>query len=235
MDYITFFFAIAHSEADYLRETMKSYDIGHYLMTMETKDGSHAATKGQHFHFVVQMSPEIYHKFSKRVITKYKLVGQARNGVGRQYGKTLDPIRNLEKLKQYVVKEGNLTNIHTDLCKEEIAILIEKSYKKEEAKSTETELLIYLGKVPLSKWISVQEHYLHESLDILYHNCAVNYDSLTMAVIQFHLEKDKRVPPPSSIKCIVKTFISQIDIPILLRCKLLQVLMDIRNPFSQRL
>lgn len=229
MDWISFFFAVSHSEADYLEETMKGYDIGSYIMAMETCE-KHTATKGQHFHFCVEMDAETYHKFSKRVFTKYKLCGTSKGGKTRQYGK-VDKIRNIELMKQYCVKEADTANIRTNLSQEDIALLIEKSYKKAESSSTEAEILLYLGKIDLLKWIDIQQYHLHEQLELNYSNCALNYDCLVAGVIRFHLEKDKRVPPPSSIKCFVKNFICECNLPHEYKCKLLQKLMDIRNPF----
>lgn len=231
MIYLAFFCACFHTEFDYLETRLKEYDIGNYIIAAETAvTGVHPSTDGQHFHFMVEMETDTYHRFSKSVFTdKYKLQGRARNGVGRQYGKVTQ-IENIEKMKQYTVKNNNL---RTSLSPEEIATLIEKSFIKEEKKSIENELMEYLGELKLRKWVVLIDHRIHESFDLCQLNCGLNYTSLTKGVIQFYLDKTMRVPPPALIKSYIKHFCSQLSLDMDNKCKLLMQLMDIRNPFVQ--
>ena len=97
-------------------------------------------------HFLVEMTPEEYHRFSKRVfIDKFKLRGRAKKGNPRQYGK-VSKIENVEKMKQYTLKEGDYIS---NLSPEELQDLYEKSYKKAEDIDDIQELYKYLGTLKL--------------------------------------------------------------------------------------
>jgi len=108
MEYIAFMAAIAHSEFGYLEEILKEYDIGEYLIAAEVTDTAHTETKGEHFHFVVQMNDKDYHKFSKRVfIDKFKLRGKAIKDKPRQYGR-VKKIEDFNRMCAYTIKDGNI-------------------------------------------------------------------------------------------------------------------------------
>jgi hypothetical protein len=84
-------------------------------------------SNGEHMHFYVEMFPKDYLRFAKRVfIDKYKLKGKASGGVGRQYGKVKN-IENLERMKAYTIKDGN---IRTNMTEKEIDALKEIAFEK---------------------------------------------------------------------------------------------------------
>lgn len=125
---------IPHSEIDYVIETLVGYkSVGEYLIGLETGDY-------EHMHFVVQMSKEDYHRFSKRVfIGKYKLRGKAMKGEPRQYGK-VKAIDNLERMQSYTLKDGN---IRTNMSDEKISVLQQQSFKKNEKQTFRQEMVQY--------------------------------------------------------------------------------------------
>jgi len=142
MEYLAFFFAIHHTEIDWLEEKLKTYlqDPNNYVMSMETSTTTHQETEGQHIHILATMGSSEYKKFSTIVIRKYKLSGKAQNGKGRQYGK-LNVIRDLGKMLSYTLKDNNF---RTNMDEQLIKTAYDKSYKKEEKLDEETKIMNYI-------------------------------------------------------------------------------------------
>ncbi len=228
MEWIAFFFAVKHTEFDYLIETLLEYTVGGYIVAAETASNAHKDTGGEHFHFCCEMSNEDYHKFSKRVKIKYSLSGQARNGQARQYGK-VDKINNIEKMKAYCLKDGN---IRSNLEPEELDRLKEKSYKKEEKKKFEVELNDYLAKnddlrVPLVRIDPTGTNGAY----IDYAQCAIVFNKATRIILEYHILKEVRIPPPSLLKNYIKNYFLSLTMNEYFKSRILRRFMDIRNPF----
>lgn len=137
-----------HSEIDFIEETLKSYDIGGYLIGLE-KDPY------EHYHFAVEMTDKDYHNFSKRVFKdKFKLRGRATKGKCRQYGKEKN-VKDVEKMLSYTAKDKN---VRTNLEDSKIKDIIAKSFKKVER----LEFLDECAKELETKW---NNHYI-ELVDI---------------------------------------------------------------------
>lgn len=229
MNYLAFMGALEHSHFDYLENTLKEYDIGSYIVSAEVSSTSHEATKGQHFHFLVEMTDQDYTRFSKRVfIDKFKLRGRAVKGLPRQYGK-VKQIENLEQMKRYTVKDGNF---RTNLTDTEIQELVENSFQKDEKKKIQDELMeILLEQFHNLEWFDVR-YGIKDSLD--YDECSRNYIKITRFVITWYLDKDMRPPPPSTYKSICINFIHKLKKYVNEdKAVILIALMDIRNPFSR--
>jgi len=145
-----FYAAIKHEHKDEVLKILSEYDIGKYIIGLETAESTHSESSGQHMHFLVQMYPKDYTRFAKRVfIDKYNLRGRALADKPRQYGKVKN-IENIQKMMCYTVKDGNLmSNMDEDTIQE----LIKQSFKKEDRK-TEYEKLYeavtaYVKEVPI--------------------------------------------------------------------------------------
>lgn len=221
--------ALDHSHFDYLENTLKEYDIGSYIVSAEVSSTSHEATKGQHFHFLVEMTDQDYTRFSKRVfIDKFKLRGRAVKGLPRQYGK-VKQIENLEQMKRYTVKDGNF---RTNLTDTEIEELVENSFQKDEKKKIQDELMDVLQEQFHNlEWFDVR-YGIHDSLD--YEACSRNYTDITRYVIKWYLDKDMRPPPPSTYKSICINFIHKLKKYVNQdKALILIAMMDIRNPFTR--
>lgn len=133
------FFACGKPDDDtynYYENTLLEYDVQGYIISQEIAKGSHKRWDGGHYHFMVQMTDEDYHKMTKRVKEKYNLNGRAKNGVSREYGK-VKQIEKLERAKAYTVKDGNY---RTNLPQATIQKLYEESHEKEEIKTQAEEL-----------------------------------------------------------------------------------------------
>lgn len=130
---------IDHEHIEYVKETLVKYlkENAQYIIAQE-------AHPYEHMHFLCEMTPSEYHKFSKVVFKdKFKLRGRASQGQSRQYG-VMSNIRDLNKAKQYTVKDGKLV---TNMDDDEIKQLIKDSYKKQETiKDLKEECVDYVVK-----------------------------------------------------------------------------------------
>lgn len=122
--WIACMFHIHKEEFDSIESTLLDYDIQGYLIGFEE-------TPYHHYHLLFQGTDTIYNAFSKRLIEKYNLRGSAKQGKSRQYGR-ISKIKDLEKLKSYTVKDGD---IRTNLSQEEVTKIIEDSFKKDKVKT----------------------------------------------------------------------------------------------------
>lgn len=96
------FFTLGEEHFDYLEDTLKTYDIGQYLIGFEiTPD----AKKKEHFHVLFEGTDQIWNAFSKKVVQDHKLRGKGKGN--RKYGKVSKDIRDFEKMCSYTLKEGN--------------------------------------------------------------------------------------------------------------------------------
>ncbi len=119
---------------DYLENKLKTYQIGQYIIAAETKPYDH-------YHFIAYMSDDTYRNFAKSVFKdKFKLRGQARNGLPRQYGKTKD-IKDPTRMMAYTVKDGNF---RTDFSEQQIEALVKQSFEKKESKDLLQECIEYV-------------------------------------------------------------------------------------------
>jgi len=128
-----FMAAIKHEEKDNIIKYLEEYidEDASYLVSMETADDSHIETEGQHFHFAVCMSEKTYDKFRKTIlVNRYKLRGQAKKGLPRQYG-CIRNVRDETKFLTYMTKEKNENLIFRNIDLDQIQQYIEDSYKKE--------------------------------------------------------------------------------------------------------
>ncbi len=176
------------------------------------------------------MNDQDYTRFAKRVfIDKFQLRGRAVKGRPRQYGK-VKQIENLEQMKRYTVKDGD---IRTNLTDTEIEQLVENSFQKDEKKKIADELMEELQeKFHQLEWFDVR-YGTHDSLD--YEACSWNYSQITRYVIKWYLDKDMRPPPPSSYKTIAINFIDKLKKYVNQdKALILIAMMDIKNPFSLR-
>lgn len=131
MEYLAFMAALRHCEIESVIEDLGQYEIGTYLIGLETATGVHLDTEGQHMHFLVQIKLKDYNAFVKRIfVDKYKLRGRALKDKPKQYGK-VKKIEDLGRLMSYTVKDGN---VHTNMSQHELDVYCQASFKKREDK-----------------------------------------------------------------------------------------------------
>lgn len=124
--WIACYFAVLHSEKDYIKEKVLHHCVGKYIISRETCE-THKRTNGQHFHVVAEMSDTSYHKLCKNMKDKYKLNGRANNGEPKQYGK-VNTIKDINRMLAYSIKDGDY---ETNLEPEKIEELKKISFVKE--------------------------------------------------------------------------------------------------------
>lgn len=229
MNYLAFFAAIKHSNADYLIETLTEYNIGTYIVGKEVTHDSHKETDGEHFHFLVQMEDTDYHKYAKRVFKdKFNLTGRATKGCPRQYGKVKN-IENLERMKAYTVKSKNVIS---NMEQQELERIMEQSFEREDKLKIRDELFKKLECIKLQDWFT-DDFYSYKEGDAI--DCSAsadNYQLLSISVIKFFIESEKPIPAPSVIKRYLIDYVqTSCKNPWGMRAKLVYMMMDIRNPF----
>ena len=199
---IGFFVALDHSFKDDLVKEIESYldDDAKYILAMEVAKDKHVETKGEHFHFVGDMSQKQYDTFRKTILVKkYKRQGVARNGVGRQYGK-IGKIRDETKLMQYTCKDNNIIYRKIDL--ETIQYMIQNSYKKEERQFPFKELMEYL-KTNSNNYYQIEEDngWITDS--------HIEYYKIEFDIIQFYLDNStcEKTLTRSQIKSITTKYL----------------------------
>lgn len=122
-NWVAFMAHIAETEFDTIEEILKEYNPQRYIIALEKEPYNH-------YHFMVQIeNPEkFYTKYRKRVfIDKYKLRGQAKKELCRQYGKVKD-IEDLEKMASYTIKNEDFRVYNIE--QEELDNLIDKAFNK---------------------------------------------------------------------------------------------------------
>lgn len=134
----SFFGAIMHSNEYEIYRIWREYEtsIGQYVISKEiAENGAHSETNGEHFHFCAQMTNDTYHRISKRLFKDtFKLRGQARDGLPKQYGK-VTVIRDPARMIAYCLKDGDYkTNIPTDELEQYKKISFKKVQTTEQKK-----------------------------------------------------------------------------------------------------
>lgn len=115
--WIACYFAVFHSEKDYVKEKVLHHVVGDYIISKEICQ-THKQTRGQHFHVVAQMTDSSYHKLCKNMKDKYKLQGRCKDGEPKQYGK-VNKIRDIDRMLAYSLKDGDYeTNIEPEKIEE---------------------------------------------------------------------------------------------------------------------
>lgn len=120
-----------------------------YLVGLETAPKAHPQTNGQHYHILADMTKAQYDSFRKTIlVNKMGLQGQARNGIGRQYG-IVKNIRDDTKMMSYTLKNNNIIYKNIDL--KTIQDSYSKSYITKSPKNFVDEIMTYLMTIDLYK------------------------------------------------------------------------------------
>ncbi len=173
-----FFLAIKHEHKDQLWEYLQNYlhPSARIVMAWETSQTAHKETNGEHFHIACDMSDNTYEAFKKTIILKqFKLRGQARDGIGRQYGLISEKkLRDETKFLTYTIKNNNYTFRNIDL--ETLQQLYSQSYIKDEKVSEDQLVCDYL----LDNRI---EHQVQH----------INYENIERFILMHYMNKGKRL------------------------------------------
>lgn len=148
---IAFFAALHHDQSANLIKYIEQYITdasASYLIALETSKNTHLETQGQHIHICINSTTFNYDTFRNTILkNKYSLQGQARNGIGRQYGKIKD-VRDETKLLTYCCKEANNNIYFKNIDLKTIQEYITNSFKKESHLSLFEKLMEHLTNIP---------------------------------------------------------------------------------------
>ena len=103
------------------------YSIDEYLIAFEATN-----EKGEdkpHYHFIVYTTDKNVTNLIQYFVKKYSLSTKGQKGGRRRYGRLKQPIQNLERLKVYCAKEGNVRSSYDD---DILNDLYRKSFKKDD-------------------------------------------------------------------------------------------------------
>lgn len=183
MDYIAFYCALKHSpeNEDFLIKSLLSYDIGSYLVVREIAEFTHQLTNGEHYHFLVQMSNEDYTRFRKRVfLDHYKLRGQAKKGLPRQYGK-VNYLKNPDRMAVYMMKDFNQEEkeksvVATTMSDSQLETWHQQSFKKGEKEAYRDKVEAYVMESLLESHKDVLLQVMGETYAS--NNCAIQVQEL---------------------------------------------------------
>ena len=166
------------------------------LVGMETAEGTHLETNGEHYHIVAGMTEKVYDKFRKTIlVNKMNLRGRATANHSRQYGRVKN-ILDETKMMQYTCKDKNIYYRNIDLKK--IQELLEKSYSKP------LHWLDFYKK--LMKHLVSQEHkfFLPGITD------EIQYEQIEMAALEFFIKehrKDEKKLNRAQLKSYVQNYL----------------------------
>lgn len=164
---IAFFCAIPHDQSSNLIKYIDQYITdasASYLISMETSTNTHLETQGQHFHICIKSSTFNYDTFRNSILkNKFNLQGQAKNNIGRQYGKVKN-IRDETKLLTYCCKENNNNIISKNMDLKTIQEYIEKSFKKESHLTLFEKLMKHLADIPY-KQVTIEFYCYYAALE----------------------------------------------------------------------
>ena len=153
--WIAFMCHLPHTEFEYLINEVDKLDAP-YIISAE-------AGKYEHFHFLTKITERQYNTFVTRVFyKKYKLRGQARGGMPRQYGKVKE-INDLSKMMAYTIKDKNF---RTNMDSDEIEHILKKKItevtnSKIETREIKEKMIDYVNeKMPM--YMSNQMYRRHE-------------------------------------------------------------------------
>ena len=131
----------------------KTYAIDEYLIAFEPTN-----EKGEskpHYHFIVFTTDKNLTNLIQFLVKKYSLASKTgKQGGRRKYGRLKQPITNLERLKIYCSKDGN---VRTSYGEDILNDLYRKSFKKDD-KALKVKCLKYVeGETTSQLYVSLED------------------------------------------------------------------------------
>ena len=120
--WITAYIDVSAEHLSAVEARFKKFNIDQYMIACETEPRDH-------MHLIGYTDRRNWDAMMRKLVDKFNLRTKTRGG-HRKYKTLNEPTRNIELLRQYCTKEGNLELIRTNLKPEEVEAYYEKSYKK---------------------------------------------------------------------------------------------------------
>jgi hypothetical protein len=125
-NWVAFMAHLPREEFDNLEKELEECNLQRYIISHEVANNGTS-----HFHFLCQPTEgdlKFYDNFRKRnFIDKYKLRGQPKKDLPRQYGKVRD-INELDKMASYTIKDEDFRVMN--ISQEEIDDMIDNAFNK---------------------------------------------------------------------------------------------------------
>lgn len=125
--YYTFYIDMPVTDFDYVEAQTQKYTKEYLIAHELTNDKGEAKP---HFHFIVKATLKQKNNLMKKILTDKNLFVKGKGGY-RPYGCLKIPIRDLNRLKIYCLKEGNVRSNGMD--SEELEELSKLSFKKKDS------------------------------------------------------------------------------------------------------
>jgi len=196
LPWIAFYCAYPHEFSSNVVEDLQSImSLGGYIVSLEIAQGKHLETEGQHYHFLIQCSINDYNSYVKRVLREtYKLRGQCRKGLPKQYGRVKKPLEDVERMGSYVCKDSCIiTNLET----KDIERMYDASYKKKSEHDLRDEVMDFID----SQYVRSDEW----TTDVLSRGFETNINQacgeIKLCIIRFFRGKPEHRMPVRSKLC----------------------------------
>lgn len=213
-------FFVAHNHKnDWLQEfleTIEKTEPTCILVSREIAFESHKETNGEHYHFFVNYKDgvnveNIWRNCKENILKKkYGLRGQAKDGIGKQFGKENKDFRNITDFIRYVIKDNdydiyisNDSGINKKEFQKQINDLppwIETLSSDKQKEAVFKSCITHLRNVP-----HLDDPFRYNRK----HNAVVvdSVDERILVEIYTHItEKGFNIPAPSSVDTILRTF-----------------------------
>ena len=179
--YITFYIDGSFDKMEAVKDLtlQPQYNIKEYLISHETSN-----SKGEdkpHFHFLIHAEEKSFNSLYKRLKLLLGAIKPSGQGGYRPYGRLKVPIRNLETLKAYICKDGNVIS---SMSKETLDDLYKKSYKKNNIEQVWNEFMEHAqsnGSIPAYYYQPNHKEYI---------------DHIRRAILQFLISKEDKISRP---------------------------------------
>lgn len=177
LKHITFYIDGLAEKFDTIEQMIKDHDITEYLISHELLNSK--GKEKPHYHFILLTTDKIYNNLFKKLKVALGVKPHKATGSGgyRPYGRLKQPIRDLDRLKIYCSKDGNVRSTYP---KDVLEALHERSFKKNKDDQFKLDLI---------------EH-LDQSVN---YNNLCNREKLYGAIIQFLILKDMKISRPGII------------------------------------
>lgn len=174
LKHITFFIDGPLDKFDLVEKLVIEASAEFYLISHELLNA-----KGEnkpHYHFIILSTEKTYNALFKRLKSNLNAVVTTKGRGGyRPYGRLKEPIRDIEKLKIYCCKDGNVRSTYSTEVLEE---LHQKSFKKH------SEDKLFQG---MKKFLS-ERTYSQNQIELL--------DEIRRGILEYLISQDEKISKP---------------------------------------
>lgn len=141
LKHITFFIDSPLDKFDCIEKMVIDHDITEYLISHEQINAK--GEEKPHYHFLLLTTEKVYNNLFKKLKVALGVKPHKATGSGgyRPYGRLKVPIRDLDRLKAYICKDGVVRSTYSE---DVLKALHEKSFQKTKTDKFKAELVSYI-------------------------------------------------------------------------------------------